>query len=141
MSGGVLLYVDAKSIERNEAYGLFQQPARDSLSVELYYLLEQFFSGFFAAAHAVGDADAVVGTAGEREIGILVERRFDPSNPRLMADMILGHRVGVALDANQQRFGLDTDQAGELSADVSFHGRVIVIKKFRLQAAANEGAQ
>jgi hypothetical protein len=27
MSGGVLLYVDAKSIERNEAYELFQQPA------------------------------------------------------------------------------------------------------------------
>jgi hypothetical protein len=26
MSGGVLLYVDAKSIERNEAYELFQQP-------------------------------------------------------------------------------------------------------------------
>jgi hypothetical protein len=37
------------------------------------YLLEQFFGGLFAGAHAVGDADAVVGAAGEREIGILVE--------------------------------------------------------------------
>ena len=72
------------------------------------YLLEQFFGGLFARVHAIRDADPVIGAAGEREIGIFLNRRFYPSNFRLMADVVLGHGVGVALGANEQRLGSDT---------------------------------
>jgi hypothetical protein len=34
ISGGVLLHVDAQSVESNEAYGIFQQPAGKSRSVK-----------------------------------------------------------------------------------------------------------
>ena len=58
-----------------------------------------------------------------------------------MADVVLRHGVRIAPNASKQRLGIDAKQAGDLCADVSFQGRVVVVKQLRLQTAANEGAQ
>ena len=47
----------------------------------------------------------------------------------------------MALETDQQRFGVDAEQAGDLGSDVSFQGRSLSSKRSGLQAAADEGAQ
>ncbi len=41
MSGGVLLYVDAKSIERNEVYEAFSQPDRLNYGDQILFVETQ----------------------------------------------------------------------------------------------------
>ena len=48
-------------------------------------LIHDFLCCLFAGAHAIGNADSVVGTAGESEAREFCELRFDSLNARLMA--------------------------------------------------------
>ena len=52
---------------------------------------KNFFRCFLARADTVGDADAVVRTAGQGESREFLQRHFDAAHPRVMADMILRH--------------------------------------------------
>src|SRR4029077_19534584 len=76
-------------------------------SYAMMQLIDDFLSCFFAGAHAVGNADAVVGAAGLRESGKSAERGFDSLNPCQMTYMILGHRVRMAPNARKNRLCCD----------------------------------
>ena len=68
-------------------------------SYAMTQLIDDFLNCFFAGAHAVGNADAVVGATGQRESGKSAERGFDSLDPCLMSDIILRHGIRMAPDA------------------------------------------
>ena len=52
---------------------------------------KNFFRRLFAGADAVGDADAVVGAAGESEGREWLQCGFNSFHPGVVADMVLRH--------------------------------------------------
>src|SRR4051812_16751795 len=64
--------------------------------------------GLLAFADAVGDADAVVGVAGEGEGGDLRGESFDAGDAVEVSDVVLGHRLLPAEDAGEEGRGGET---------------------------------
>ena len=59
--------------------------------------------GLFAAVDALGDADAVVGVAGEGQRGVAGGELFDAGDAVEVADVVLGHRARPAGDVGPER--------------------------------------
>src|SRR5438094_2150858 len=91
-------------------------------------LIHDFLCGFFAGADTVGNADAAIGAAGERQCGEFCKMRLDSPDARLMSDMILRHGIRMAPNAREKGWRRHPEQAGQFFADVFLHYRIVILK-------------
>src|SRR5262245_21298086 len=97
--------------------------------------------GLLAGMDAIGDADAVVGAAGQAEGRKFCQRTFDSSYARPVADVVLRHRVGMAPNTREQWSCGYAEQARQFLANIFFHDRIVIVEQFALKTAADESAQ
>src|ERR1039458_8009116 len=71
------------------------------------HLGEDFAGRFGAGANAVGDADAAIAVACERQTGKFLAKCFDALQALEVADRILRHGGLPFVDARKQRFGIE----------------------------------
>ena len=91
-------------------------------------LIHDFLRCLFAGAHAIGNADSLVGIAGESEAREFCELCFDSLNTRLMSDVILRHGVRMAPDPREKRSSDHAQQAREFVTHIFLHCCVVVLK-------------
>src|SRR5262249_46611777 len=94
-----------------------------------------------AHADAVGDADALVGVAGEVQAGNRGRTRFDLPDPVEMADGVLGHGARPAEDAREARVRSDSGDLTELARDLADYRFVGFVQRLGIVGAANEAAR
>src|SRR4029077_10201557 len=107
------------------------------------HLGKNFTGRFAAGANAIGDADAVITVAGQRQARKVLAARFYTLHAFEVADRILRHGGVPFVDARKQRFGIHGDNLPQFAANnlqnlVSAH----LYDRFVARAAekaANEG--
>ena len=90
---------------------------------------------------AVGDADAVVGDAGQVEPGVLGEIAADGGDAVEVAEVVLGHRPRMAADPHEERLAGGADQVAQLAFDQLGDRRIVEVELLGMGGAADENAQ
>ena len=95
----------------------------------------------FAAVDAVGNADAVIGVAGQLQIGQRRHAGLDPRDQLLVADVILRHRAGPMGDVAVARLAANPQQPRQLAEHQRPQLGVVHFGQFRPARPAHEHPQ
>ena len=96
--------------------------------------------GGLAAGDALGDADAAIGVAGERECGNAGDKLLDAGNSVQVADVVLRHRARPAGDVGDERHAGDLQEFGQFVVSDAAEFGVGQVEQLGLQRAADEDA-